>query len=92
VTRAGLTAKDRKFRIDERPREKEFGVLDRLTWVGIEAQFPEQAEFRRLPGKFDHRPPGGFGFLAREIAAEAPGLMAQTTTADSVMKDEVEAT
>ena len=45
--------------IDERLREKEFGILDRLTRVGIEARHPEQAEFRRLLGKFYHRPPGG---------------------------------
>lgn len=44
---------------DERLREKEFGVLDRLTKFGIEAQYPEQAEFRRILGKFYHRPPGG---------------------------------
>ncbi|CAN5490693.1 histidine phosphatase family protein [soil metagenome] len=55
----GMAAPDSKFCIDERLREKEFGVLDRLTHVGIEAQFPEQAEFRRLLGKFYHRPPGG---------------------------------
>src|SRR5919112_6713284 len=45
--------------VDERLREKEFGILDRLTRVGIEARHPEQAEFRRLLGKFYHRPPGG---------------------------------
>jgi len=55
----GLASPDQRFCIDERLREKEFGVLDRLTRVGIEAQFPEQAEFRRLLGKFYHRPPGG---------------------------------
>ena len=44
---------------DERLREKEFGVLDRLTRFGIEKSFPEQAEFRKLMGKFYHRPPGG---------------------------------
>jgi broad specificity phosphatase PhoE len=44
---------------DERLREKEFGVLDRLTRAGIEELHPEQAEFRRLLGKFYHRPPGG---------------------------------
>jgi 2,3-bisphosphoglycerate-dependent phosphoglycerate mutase len=44
---------------DERLREKEFGVLDRLTRHGIVERFPEQAEFRRLLGKFYHRPPGG---------------------------------
>src|SRR5450759_4631521 len=45
--------------VDERFREKEFGILDRLTAVGVEEIFPEQAEFRRLLGKFYHRPPGG---------------------------------
>jgi 2,3-bisphosphoglycerate-dependent phosphoglycerate mutase len=44
---------------DERLREKEFGVLDRLTGAGIQELFPDQAEFRRLLGKFYHRPPGG---------------------------------
>src|SRR6186997_3144561 len=45
--------------VDERFREKEFGILDRLTAVGVKEQFPDQAEFRRLLGKFYHRPPGG---------------------------------
>nr|WP_293677628.1 histidine phosphatase family protein [uncultured Phenylobacterium sp.] len=44
---------------DERLREKEFGILDRLTTAGVAAGHPEQAEFRRLLGKFYHRPPGG---------------------------------
>jgi 2,3-bisphosphoglycerate-dependent phosphoglycerate mutase len=45
--------------VDERLREKEFGILDRLTPAGIAQRFPEQAEHRRLLGKFYHRPPGG---------------------------------
>jgi broad specificity phosphatase PhoE len=45
--------------VDERLREKEFGILDRLTRTGIEQLHPEQAEFRQLLGKFYHRPPGG---------------------------------
>jgi probable phosphoglycerate mutase len=45
--------------IDERLREREFGILDRLTGDGIRARFPEQAEHRALLGKFYHRPPGG---------------------------------
>ena len=44
---------------DERLREKEFGILDRLTRHGIEELHPEQAEFRRILGKFYHRPPAG---------------------------------
>lgn len=45
--------------IDERLRERELGVLDRLTQRGVERLFPEQAELRRTLGKFYHRPPGG---------------------------------
>jgi broad specificity phosphatase PhoE len=45
--------------VDERLREKEFGMLDRLTRLGIETLHPDQAEFRRTLGKFYHRPPGG---------------------------------
>ncbi|HEX3467924.1 MAG TPA: histidine phosphatase family protein [Candidatus Elarobacter sp.] len=45
--------------IDERLREKEFGTLDRLTRTGIEQRFPDQAELRRVLGKFYYRPPGG---------------------------------
>ncbi|MDQ1477474.1 MAG: hypothetical protein QOE62_2703 [Actinomycetota bacterium] len=46
-------------RLDERLREREFGVLDRLTRHGIETHFPEQAAARAFLGKFYHRPPGG---------------------------------
>lgn len=45
--------------VDERLREREFGVLDLLTRRGIIAQFPEEAERRKRLGKFYHRPPGG---------------------------------
>jgi ribonuclease H / adenosylcobalamin/alpha-ribazole phosphatase len=45
--------------IDERLREREFGILDGLTWAGVEAIEPQQAAFRTLLGKFYHRPPGG---------------------------------
>lgn len=56
---AGLRKDKYTLVVDERLREKEFGILDRLTKVGIEAYHPDQAEFRRLLGKFYHRPPGG---------------------------------
>ncbi len=56
---ATLDRDDASLVLDERLREKEFGILDRLTRHGILAQYPEQAEFRRLLGKFYHRPPGG---------------------------------
>ncbi|MDQ3753881.1 MAG: histidine phosphatase family protein [Acidobacteriota bacterium] len=56
---AGIDPGDITFMTDERLREKEFGVLDRLTKLGIHARYPEQAEFRQAIGKFYHRPPGG---------------------------------
>ncbi|MET0808669.1 MAG: histidine phosphatase family protein [Pseudoxanthomonas sp.] len=45
--------------VDERLREKEFGILDRYTVAGIRARFPELAAQRALVGKFYFRPPGG---------------------------------
>ncbi len=47
------------IQVDERLREKEFGILDRYTRHGILATFPELAEQRALVGKFYFRPPGG---------------------------------
>lgn len=44
---------------DERLREKEFGILDRLTPLGIHDKYPELAEQRAHVGKFYFRPPGG---------------------------------
>jgi len=45
--------------IDERLREREFGVFDRLTTLGIQEKYPEEAAHRAMIGKFYHRPPGG---------------------------------
>jgi broad specificity phosphatase PhoE len=49
----------RAVHADERLREKEFGILDRLTVRGIAEQFPDLHEQRRHVGKFYFRPPGG---------------------------------
>ena len=43
--------------LDERLREKEFGILDGLTKAGIVERHPDRHELRRAHG--DHRPPGG---------------------------------
>ncbi len=55
----GATADAKGPVLDERLREREFGILDRMTTDGIRALHPDQAEHRRLLGKFYHRPPGG---------------------------------
>ena len=59
IGRAGGTAPDAATIVDERLREKEFGTLDRLTKLGIEQRYPEQAALRARIGKFYYRPPGG---------------------------------
>ncbi|MGB8508057.1 MAG: histidine phosphatase family protein [Pyrinomonadaceae bacterium] len=56
---AGIDPGQITFATDERLREKEFGILDRLTKTGIQEKYPEQAEIRTVLGKFYHRPPGG---------------------------------
>lgn len=47
------------LRVDERLREKEFGILDRLTKLGIHQKHPDLNEQRVSVGKFYFRPPGG---------------------------------
>lgn len=44
---------------DERLRERDLGVLDRLTGAGIRARHPAEADRRRLLGKFYYQPPSG---------------------------------
>ena len=56
---AGIERDEVVLTADERLREKEFGVLDRLTRFGIQEKFPELAEARAALGKFYFRPPGG---------------------------------
>jgi probable phosphoglycerate mutase len=67
---------------DERLREREFGILDRLTRVGIEARHPEQSAARTFLGKMYHRPPGGESWvdvsarvrdLYRDLRLDHPG-------------------
>jgi 2,3-bisphosphoglycerate-dependent phosphoglycerate mutase len=44
---------------DERLRDREQGLLDRLTWYGVRTRYPEEADRRAYLGKFWYRPPGG---------------------------------
>lgn len=46
-------------RTDERLRDRELGILDRLTKLGVDKRYPEEAERRRWLGKLYYRPPGG---------------------------------
>lgn len=59
ICSAGGLSDPVKMIVDERLREREFGIFDRLTTVGIRSRFPEEAAHRAKLGKFYHRPPGG---------------------------------
>ncbi len=56
VRTAGL---DLPLRLDERLRDRELGITDALTGLGVERRLPLEAERRRWLGKFYYRPPGG---------------------------------
>lgn len=46
-------------RVDERLRDRDMGVTDKLTAAGIRATYPDEAERRDWLGKFYYRPLGG---------------------------------
>jgi broad specificity phosphatase PhoE len=56
VDAAGL---DLPLRVDERLRERDLGMFDGLTGLGIRDRFPEEAQRRARIGKLYYRPPGG---------------------------------
>jgi 2,3-bisphosphoglycerate-dependent phosphoglycerate mutase len=59
ICEAGGTSEAAAPILDERLREREFGIFDRLTTSGIREKYPDIAEHRALLGKFYHRAPGG---------------------------------
>jgi broad specificity phosphatase PhoE len=76
---------------DERLREREFGIVDRLTRKGIHEKYPEQAEFHKRLKKFYYRAPGGESWcdvilrlrsvqdsLARDYAGERVMIVCHT--------------
>ncbi|MCU4183319.1 histidine phosphatase family protein [Acidiferrimicrobium sp. IK] len=61
------------WHVDERLRDRELGVLDRLTAKGIEARYPAEADARRRLGKFYHRPAGGESWA--DVALRLRGVL-----------------
>ncbi|MTD14927.1 histidine phosphatase family protein [Nakamurella sp. YIM 132087] len=81
-------------RVDERLRDRELGVLDLLTAVGVERRFPQEAARRRWWGKFYYRPPGGEAWtdvvlrlrsLLRDIDDAHPGGRVLLVAHDAVI-------
>src|SRR5678816_3122183 len=48
--------------IEERIREKEFGILEGLTPAGREERLPDEVARKERQGKYYYRPPGGENF------------------------------
>jgi 2,3-bisphosphoglycerate-dependent phosphoglycerate mutase len=44
---------------DERLRERELGIFDRLTKLGVTQKYPDECARREFQGKYYYRPPGG---------------------------------
>lgn len=47
------------IRLDERLRDRELGILDTLTRLGMRSRYPQEAARRARQGEFYYRPPGG---------------------------------
>lgn len=63
-----------RVRTDERLRERDFGAFDRMTGAGIREQYPEEAERRKVLGKFYYRPPSGESWA--DVALRIRSLLA----------------
>lgn len=76
LTTAQLATADLGIRVrtDERLRERDFGMFDRMTGAGIREQFPDEAARRDLLGKFYYRPPGGESWA--DVALRIRSLLA----------------
>ncbi len=61
-------------RLDERLRERELGLFDGLTGVGIRGEHPAEAERRTYLGKFYYRPPYGESWC--DVALRVRSLLA----------------
>jgi broad specificity phosphatase PhoE len=53
------TPLDLEIRVDERLRDREQGILEGLTPIGVRRRHPEEADRMARLGKFYYRPPGG---------------------------------
>jgi broad specificity phosphatase PhoE len=67
------------IRLDERLRDRELGILDRLTSRGIAARYPDEAARRRYLGKMYYRPPGGESWS--DVALRLRSFLGELTSA-----------
>lgn len=62
---------DVEIRCDERLRERDLGLFDGLTGIGIRSRFPDEAARRAWLGKFYYRPPYGESWADVALRARA---------------------
>jgi broad specificity phosphatase PhoE len=67
-------------RLDDRLRDRELGVLDRLTTTGVRRRFPEEDARRAGLGKLYYRPPGGESWA--DVALRLRSWFADVAPAD----------
>ena len=88
---AGL---DLEVRVDERLRDRDQGVMEGLTPLGIRRRHPEEAARLRKIGKFYYRPPGGESWtdlalrlrsLYRDLEREAAGERVLVAAHDAIV-------
>lgn len=81
-------------RLDERLRDRELGILDRLTAAGVRRRYPVEHARRAELGKFYYRPPGGESWAdvalrlrswVRDLPAPVPGSTTLVVTHDAVI-------
>lgn len=66
-------------RIDERLRDRELGILDKLTSAGVLARYPDEAARKAHLGKFYYRPPGGESWV--DVALRLRSFLADAAAA-----------
>jgi broad specificity phosphatase PhoE len=77
-------------RVDERLRDREMGILNRLTFKGVTERFPGEVERMKDVGKFYYRPPGGeswadMALRLRFLISELPDRRILITAHDAVI-------
>jgi broad specificity phosphatase PhoE len=59
TARRAVRRTDHEVVLDERLRERDLGLFDGLTGLGIRSRHPEEAARRKKVGKFYYQPPNG---------------------------------